>query len=115
LSVLEMRLHGELTSRTEFCVGDNVTLVCSIDNIVTYQWTVPGLLESNSWAAVIGNPASSPNPNGQAFTLEATGPLPNTMSTLRFYVSDLLNGNNITCGRAGVVATDFQVISVLGR
>jgi len=117
LSVLEVRLYGEVTIRTEFCVGDDVTLVCAIGNIGTYAWTVPGLVESNDGVAVVGLAASTQMRNGQKFTLEATRIDPTTtISTLRFTVSDLLNERNITCEEAGATTiTNFQVISVLGK
>jgi len=113
--VLEVRLNDEITSRREFCVGDQVTLVCSIDNTVTFQWLVPGLLESNNGAAVIGNPAITANTNGQAFTVGANGTAPNTTSTLMFTVSNLLDEKSISCGPAGSAATNSQVISVFGK
>jgi len=111
-----VRLNGEVTSRTEFCVGNDLTLVCSIDNIGVYQWTVPGLVEANDGTAIIGNAAVTRNPNGLTFTLEATRNNSTTMSTLMFTVSDLLDGKRITCGQAGAnAALDSQDISVFGK
>ena len=113
-TILEVRHNGELTSGSEFCNGDDLTLTCSIGDIAVYAWTVSGLLMGNNGAAVVGLGTHTIEVYGLTFTLVATSNGQSSMSTLSFTVSDLLNGRNITCGVAGASHTDSQVVNVLG-
>ena len=113
-TILEVRHNGEPTSGSEFCNGDNLTLTCSIGNTAVYAWTVSGLVMGNDGAGVVGLDASTREVNGLTYTLVATSNGQSSMSTLSFTVSDLLNGRNNTCGAAGQVPTESQVVNVLG-
>ena len=116
--MLEVRRNGELTSGSEFCIGDDLILTCSIDNLATFAWTVSGLVMGNDGAGIVGFVANTREVNCLTYTLVATSNGPSSMSTLRFNVSNLLNGRNITCGEAGnpptTPPTDSQVVNVLG-
>ena len=115
-SVLEVKLDGKQTNRMEFCVGDDLMLVCSIGNNGAYQWTVPGLVVGNDGLTGVGNAPVTQTAMGVTFTLEAARiDLITTRSTLTFTVSSLLDGRNITCGVVGTDAsTSFSFIMVLG-
>ena len=113
-TILEIRHNGELTSVSEFCNGDNLSLTCSIGNLGTYAWTVSGLLLGNDGTATVGLGVSTREVNGTTYTLVATSNGQSSMSTLSFTVSDLLNGRNITCGEAGQAPTESQAVNVLG-
>ena len=118
LTILDVRRNGELTSGSEFCNGDDLILNCSIGNIATYIWRISGLVMGNDGATVVGLSSTTREVNGLSYTLDATSTGLFSMSSLRFTVSGLLNGRNITCGdpgAAGSAATYFQITNVLGK
>ena len=113
-TILEVRRNGELTSGSEFCNGDNLSLTCNITNIVTYAWTVSGLVTDNDGVVVVGLSANTREVNDLTYTLVATSNGQSSMSTLSFTVSGLLNERNITCGVPGQAPTESQVVNILG-
>ena len=68
-TMLEVRRNGEVSSRTEFCNGDDLILTCIIDNIGAYLWTVSGLVMGNDGGAVVGLAASTREVNGLTFNV----------------------------------------------
>ena len=52
--MFEVHHNGELSSSSEFCIGDDVTFTCRIGNIQTYVWLVSGLVMGNDRVAVVG-------------------------------------------------------------
>ena len=114
LSVLEVWRNGELTSGSEFCIGDNLTFTCNISNIVTYVWTVTGLVIGNDGTATVGFVATTREINGLTYTLVATSNGQSSVSTLNFTVSNLLNERSIVCGGVRISRTESQVVNILG-
>ena len=89
---LHIQVDGVNTTRTVFCVGDDITLTCTVPSVV-HVWTVPGY-ESNA-AIVARSSAFSFAP----FLLEFESILPNSdiISSLSFIVISDLDGITITC------------------
>ena len=114
LSVFVVRRNGELTSGSEFCNEDDLTLTCCIGDIAVYAWTVSGLVMDNDGAAVVGLGTNTIEVYGLTFTLMATSNGPSSVSILCLTVSGLLNGRNITCGAAGQAPIGSQVVNILG-
>ncbi len=53
-----MLLNDVVTDRTQFCVGESLTLVCN-NNTVTYSWRVGSIITGNSLQVTPGTTTST--------------------------------------------------------
>ena len=90
-----MQVDGVNTTRTAFCVGENVTLTCTVPSN-THRWAIPGLTPGNGVALLANDPEVSIPP----FLFEFVDVLesgPNIVMSVSFIVFPDLEGLPITC------------------
>ena len=86
---IEILVDDTVTSRTRFCIGERLTLICN-GNSGSYIWRIPPLLVGNQVLISIG--VMSVTINNFAATFISM-----TESRLQFNVSSELNDTTITC------------------
>ena len=94
-ALLQMQVDGVSTTRTAFCVGENVTLTCTVPSMIIHRWFIPGHTGSNGLLVVAPFDPASLGP----FLLELvdTPPDMNILTSLSFTVFPGLEGVDITC------------------
>ena len=90
---LQIQVDGVNTTRTAFCMEENVTLTCSVPSMNTHRWFIPGYTDSNG--AIVIPPINSASLG--PFLLELVDSLPVILSSLSFTVFPGLEGVIITC------------------
>ena len=92
-SALDIEIDGDLSNRTQFCVGESITFFCSGGG-GSYDWIIPSL--SVAFATSISLQVASESTFG--FTARR---LSASRSSLNVIAFDTLNGANISCRDAG--------------
>ena len=86
---IEIRVDDNATSRTHFCVGERLTLICN-GKTEAYIWRIPPLLTFNELTVSAGLPIVTVNNFTATF-------ISITETRLQFNVSSELNDTTITC------------------
>ena len=109
---IEMQVNGDatnITDRTEFCVGEIMTLVCSYSTRI-YVWQVPPAIDGNIFQVSRFTPMSTMNGMNATYVSK-------NESTLVFVASVNLNGSDIRCvdgvprGGSPISSTTLQLHS----
>ena len=102
---IEIQIKGTSTARTQFCVGEILTLVCRNDTIA-YLWKIQSVTETYNLVVTRGFPMYSIN----NFTVTLVS---DTESTLMFEASMNLNGSEIRCLNGYIPAPLFSSTTLL--
>ena len=86
---IQILVDDNATSRTRFCVGERLTLICN-GNIGAYVWRIPPLITGTQLTVTTGVMIATVNNFTAAF-------ISITESRLQFNVSPELNDTTITC------------------
>ena len=86
---IEILVDDTTTSRTRFCVGERLILICN-GNTGSYIWRIPPLLTANDLLVSSGTTNLTLNNFTAIF-------ISRTESRLQFSVSSELNDTTITC------------------
>ena len=109
---LQIEVDGVSTTRTNFCVGENVKITCTVASVVNV-WLVPDYIPFAYVVAVAMSKIKAP------FTLSREEILPNSniISSLSFAVFSDLDGATITCTDGTAMALEVQtmIATVLGK
>ena len=106
-------MDGVEFTGTKFCVGDNVTFICSLP-LSTHRWTGPefDIVFSHVFSTVMVGPDNN-------YTLALVQPLPNTtvITSLSLIAYSGFDGVTITCSDGNGLVADNQTstASVLGK
>ena len=101
---IEILVDNTATSRTRFCVGERLTLICSGDT-GSYIWRNPPLLTGNQLLVSIGVMSLTINNFTGTF-------ISMTESRLQFNVSSELNNTTISCFDPNL-SVDVSTITLL--
>ena len=107
-------VDGGVSSRTEFCVGENVTFICFLLNNA-HQWNVPGYIDGDNGTV---HRTSEPIEFGPFITLRTfTDPNDDQFSSsLSVIIFPDFQGANITCSNFTILSTlTFTGVQVLGE
>ena len=92
---LQIQVHDVNTTRTAFCVGENVTLTCTVPSVIIHRWFIPGHTGING--AIVASPFAPASLGPFLLELVDTPPDMNILTSLSFTVFPGLEGVNITC------------------
>ena len=89
---LQLQLNGVNSSTATFCVGERITLTCTVASSI-HLWYVPGHLNGHPLTR------SSASHNFRLFRFNVVQVNPNweIKTSILMYVFDALNGSTITC------------------
>ena len=94
---LQIQMDGADTNRTSFCVGENVTLTCTVALFV-HRWIIPGFTpDSNNGVTILANDPEVSIPPFQIEFVDVLESYPNIITSVSFIVSPDLEGLPITC------------------
>ena len=110
---LQIQVDGVNTTRTAFCVGENVTLTCTVLSMSIHRWSIPGYTGINGALVVAPFAPASLGP----FLLELVDAPPdmNILSLLSFTIFPGLEGLPITCSDNDRVEEQTYTGAVLGE
>ena len=114
-ATLVVQVNGMSTNRTQFCIGEVLTFVCSLENIRTFNWRVGSLIGVIGWFGVPGEGATY-NWRFKMFNITTAASGTNTISTLQVAAFPGLNGTLVTCANAIISAQKQSgIVVVLGK
>ena len=82
-NTLDIQIDGMATNRQEFCVGEVLTFVCPLENVGSFQWTIPEFLNISNGVITVGGGGTLNMETLGFFMLTAEGFGSNTRSTLQ--------------------------------
>ena len=109
---LELRVNGRPANMTEFCAGEVLLFVCTIQTS-TFQWNA-GSLITDQQVSLGMNGALTTVIFGK-FTLAAEGSGSNRRSTLQVAAFSDLSGVNIACRDPGNPFVQTSTVAVYGK
>ena len=106
-STLAIEIDGDLSDRTQFCVGENITFFCSGGGV--YGWIVSSL----SVHLITSSSTAVDSESKFGFTARL---LSDTRSSLNVIAFDRLNDTNILClvGGSGNILSSSSIVGIFG-
>ena len=115
-ATLVVHVNGMSTNRTQFCIGEVLTFVCSLGNIRLFKWTVGSLISGTDRLIGVAGGGATTTSIFEIFNITASSIGTNAISSLQVAAFPGLNGTLVTCANPSDSTQNQSVtLIVLGK